>query len=72
MKNNYVIVEVWTRAHHKRRHHVNNSNISISGGDGDKLIGMCKIPLDIFHQSLNEEEVARWVSVDEDVSDTLK
>nr|CAB3226785.1 C2 domain-containing protein 3 [Phallusia mammillata] len=48
LKNNYMVVEVWTKV---------RSSDQLS----DKLMGLVKIPLHIFYQSLKDEEIARAV-----------
>ena len=45
LKNNYMVVEVWTKVAKK---------------SSDKLMGLVKIPLNIFYHSLKDSEVARW------------
>nr|XP_018673314.1 C2 domain-containing protein 3 isoform X1 [Ciona intestinalis] len=48
MKDNYVVVEVWTKVPTESNH-------------ADKLMGLAKIPLHLFYQSLKDPEIARAV-----------
>ena len=45
MVNNYVIIEVWTKI--------------VTDSTQEKLIGIVKVPLNFFHASLNNQDVAR-------------
>ena len=49
MRDNYMVVEVWTK-------------VPGVGNISDKLMGLVKIPLNVFHQSLKDDDIARYVS----------
>ena len=47
LRNNYVVVEVWTKVPSEQKF-------------SDKLMGLVKIPLQLFYQSLKDSDIARY------------